>query len=220
VSALLAAHGVARSYGRLEALAPTDLTLRRGEIVALVGPNGAGKSTLLAILAGVLPPTAGAVELGAAVTRVGWAPQRPAQYGHLSARENLELFARLADLDDAGAVATRMLEQMGLSGERGRASQLSVGNQQRLNLGLGLLGEPDLLLLDEPTASLDPRQRRRLWRLLDDLRARQGAALLATHSLEEVVRLADRAVVLLEGRVVFEGTPGELERAMPELSGA
>lgn len=153
------------------------------------------------------------------MTRVGWAPQRPAQYGHLSPRENLELFARLAGLDDAGAAASQMLERMGLPERRERASHLSVGNQQRLNLALGLLGEPCVLLLDEPTASLDPEQRRRLWHVLDDLRAREGAVLLATHSLEEVGRLADRVMVLLDGRVVFEGTPGELDDAMPELAG-
>jgi ABC-2 type transport system ATP-binding protein len=219
LSALLSAHGVARSYGRVEALAPTDLVLGRAEIVALIGPNGAGKSTLLAILAGALPPTAGTVELGRDVTRVGWAPQRPAQYGHLSARENLELFARLAGLDDAPAAASHMLERMGLPGARQRSAQLSVGNQQRLNLGLGLLGSPRVLLLDEPTASLDPEQRGRLWRLLEDLRADGGAVLLATHSLEEVARLANRVVVLLDGRNVFEGTPEDLGRAMPELTG-
>lgn len=220
MSVLLDARGVARSYGRVAALTSTDLALRPGEIVALVGPNGAGKSTLLAILAGALRPTAGTLALDPTVARVGWAPQRPAQYGHLSARENLELFAGLAGMDDPAAAGSRMLELMRLPGEPGRSSHLSVGNQQRLNLALGLLGEPLVLLLDEPTASLDPEQRRRLWLLLDDLRARQGAVLLATHSLEEVARLADRVLVLLEGRVVFEGTPRELETAMPELSGA
>jgi ABC-type multidrug transport system ATPase subunit len=190
--------------------------LREGEIVALVGPNGAGKSTLLTILAGALAPTAGSVEVAPAGKPVGWAPQRPAQYGHLSPRENLELFARLAGLDAAGA-AGRMLDRMGLPEGRSRSAQLSVGNQQRLNLALGLLGEPRVLLLDEPTASLDPEQRGRLWLTLEGLRVEGGAALLATHSLEEVRRLADRVVVLLEGRVVFEGAPGELERAMPGL---
>jgi len=217
---LLAARGVARSYGRLEALAPTGLDLHEGEIVALVGPNGAGKSTLLTLLAGALPPTGGSLELAPAAGPVGWAPQRPAQYGHLSARENLELFARLAGLDDAQAAASRMLERMGLPAGRERAAHLSVGNQQRLNLALGLLGEPRVLLLDEPTASLDPEQRRRLWQLLDDHRGAGGAAVLATHSLEEVARLADRVLVLLDGRVVFDGSPDELDRAMPELRGA
>jgi ABC-2 type transport system ATP-binding protein len=112
-----------------------------------------------------------------------------------------------------------MLERLGLPGGPGRAAQLSVGNQQRLNLALGLLGEPQVLLLDEPTASLDPQQRGKLWQLLDDLRRGGGAVLLATHSLEEVARLADRVLVLLEGHVAFDGAPSELDRAMPELAG-
>jgi ABC-2 type transport system ATP-binding protein len=216
---LLAARELARSYGRLEALLPTTLELREGEIVALLGPNGAGKSTLLTLLAGALPATGGSLEVAPAAGHVGWAPQRPAQYGHLSARANLELFAGLARLDDATAAAGRALELMSLPSGRERAAQLSVGNQQRLNLALGLLGEPRVLLLDEPTASLDPEQRQRLWRLLDDHRGRGGAAVLATHSHEEVVRLADRVLVLLDGRVVFEGAPDELDHAMPELRG-
>lgn len=215
---LLAARELARSYGRLEALQPTTLELREGEIVALLGPNGAGKSTLLTLMARALPPTGGALEVAPAAS-VGWAPQRPAQYGHLSARENLELFAGLAGLDDPAAAAGRALELMSLPGGHERAAQLSVGNQQRLNLALGLLGEPRVLLLDEPTASLDPGQRQRLWGLLDDHRTAGGAAVLATHSREEVVRLADRVLVLLDGRVVFEGSPDELDRAMPELRG-
>jgi ABC-2 type transport system ATP-binding protein len=182
-----------------------------------VGPNGSGKSTLLAILAGALPPTAGTVAQPESEAPVGWAPQRPAQYGHLSPRENLELFARLAGLPDATGAASAMLEQMGLRREHGRADRLSVGNQQRLNLALALLGEPRVLLLDEPTASLDPARRSVLWRLLDGRRRDGDAALLATHSLEEVERLADRVVVLLEGRVVFAGSPADVARAMPEL---
>ena len=216
---LLVARGVARSYGRNEALAPTDLELRRGEILAVVGPNGAGKSTLLALLAGALPPTRGAILRGSPPPRIGWAPQRPAQYGHLSARENLELFARLAGLDEPGAAADRALERLALPEGAGRAAHLSVGNQQRLNLALGLLGEPQVLLLDEPTASLDLERRRGLWKTLQDHRARGGAVLLSSHSPEEVARLADRVLVLLDGRVVFEGSPAELENAMPELVG-
>ena len=186
----------------------------------MVGPNGAGKSTLLAILAGALPPTEGTVARGAPPPRVGWAPQRPAQYGHLSPRENLELFARLGGLEEPRVAAERMLAGMALPAGRERSAHLSVGNQQRLNIALGLLGEPRVLLLDEPTASLDPERRRALWRLLEGLRDDGGAALLSSHSPEEVAHLADRVLVLLDGRAVFEGSPDELELAMPELMGA
>jgi ABC-2 type transport system ATP-binding protein len=216
---LLAARGIARSYGRTEALSPTDVEVRAGEIVAVVGPNGAGKSTLLALLAGTLPPTQGAILRGTPPPRVGWAPQQPAQYAHLSPRENLELFARLADLDEPRAAVERMLETMALPGGRGRVGHLSVGNQQRLNIALALLGEPRVLLLDEPTASLDPERRRALWTLLEELRDAGGAVLLSSHSPREVAHLASRVLVLLDGRVVFEGRPAELEQAMPDLAG-
>lgn len=171
------------------------------------------------MLAGSLPPTRGTIVQGSPPPRVGWAPQRPAQYGHLSARENVELFARLAGLDEPRAAAERVLARMALPDGPGRAAHLSVGNQQRLNLALGLLGEPQVLLLDEPTASLDPERRKALWGLLEDLRAGGGAVLLSSHSPEEVAHLADRVLVLLEGRAIFQGTPDELERAMPEYAG-
>ena len=211
---VLAARAVERRYGRRVALAPTDFQLERGELVVLVGPNGAGKSTLLSLLAGVLPPTGGLVESSHPPPSVGWAPQRPALYGHLSPRENVELFARLAELDDAVGSATAVLDLVGLTAEDQRAVELSVGNQQRLNLALALLGDPDVLLLDEPSASLDPKQRDRLWKLLLERRARGQTAVLATHSLEESARLASRAVMLVDGLVVREGTPAEIASAM------
>jgi ABC-2 type transport system ATP-binding protein len=192
---LLRAVGVARRYGDVEALAPTDVELAAGETVALVGPNGAGKSTLLAILAGALEPSAGEVE---SKSRVGWVPQRPAHYARLSARENLALFARLEGV--GGDVVARLLERFDLPPDR-PSGDLSIGNRQRLNVALSLLAEPQVLLLDEPTASLDPEQRRRLWELVDDVRARGGAVCFATHELDEVEH-ATRIVRLQEGRIV------------------
>ncbi|HET7573072.1 MAG TPA: ABC transporter ATP-binding protein [Gaiellaceae bacterium] len=201
---LLRAVGVARRYGELEALAPTDLELAAGETVALVGPNGAGKSTLLALLAGSLQPSAGRVE---AAARVGWVPQRPAHYARLTARENLELFARLEGVADPRAEAARLLERFSLPA--GQASgELSLGNRQRLNVALSLLGDPRVLLLDEPTASLDPGQRRRVWEVVDGLRAGGGAVCFATQNVEELGH-ADRVVALLGGRVT--------DRAVEEL---
>jgi len=148
---------------------------------------------------------------------VGWAPQRPAIYAHLSARENLELFGRLARLPDPGREAARTRERFGLPGGEQRAAELSVGNQQRLNLALAFLGNPDVLLLDEPSAALDPPQRRRFWELLLEHRQRGCSTLLATHSLEEAARLADRVLLLVEGAVAQEGSPAEVATALETL---
>jgi ABC-type multidrug transport system ATPase subunit len=198
---------VARRYGEVEALAPTDVELLAGETVALVGPNGAGKSTLLALLAGAIEPTEGIVETHA---RVGWVPQRPAHYGRLSARENLELFARLEGVENAQATAEDLIARFSLPNDSRPSGDLSVGNRQRLNVALSLLGEPRVLLLDEPTAALDPGQRRRVWEVVNALRSDGGAVCFATQNLEEVEH-ADRVLVLLDGRVV-PSTPDEVFR--------
>ncbi len=194
---LLRALGVARRYGELVALAPTDFDLHPGETVALVGPNGAGKSTLLAILAGALDPSEGTVETNA---RVGWVPQRPAHYSRLTPRENLELFARLEGAGDPRSAATRMLERFALPTGVRPSGELSVGNRQRLNVAIALLGAPRVLLLDEPTAALDPGQRRRVWEVADALRGEGGAVCFATQNLEEIEH-ANRTIVLQDGRV-------------------
>ena len=192
---LLAARGIARSFGRRVALRPTDLELNEGELTALVGPNGAGKSTLLAILAGALPPSAGTVERN---TRTGWVPQRSSHYARLSARENLELFAALEHAPHAQV--DELLAGFELPGDE-RAGTLSVGNRQRLDVAIGLLGSPRVLLLDEPTASLDPAQRKRLWELAARLRDDGGAVLVATHHHEELESHADRVLELVDGRL-------------------
>lgn len=210
---LLSARAVGRRYGSRVALAPTDLDLRAGDIVALIGPNGAGKSTLLSILAGALAPSEGRVVAHDPSPTVGWVPQRPAQYGRLSARENLQLFARLEGVADPVATADRVLGLVELPRDRQPAGQLSIGNQQRLNLAIALLTRPDVLLLDEPTASLDPKQRRRLWELASDVTREGGAVLFASQNLEEMESFADRVAVLLDGSLVFEGTLAEYGRS-------
>ncbi len=197
-SPLVRAVGVARRFGDVEALAPTDVELFPGEAVALVGPNGAGKSTLLALLAGALEPSEGLVEAHAAV---GWVPQHPAHYSMLSARENLVLFARLQGVRDADVVAAGLLERFSLPTAQRPSGELSVGNRQRLNVALSLLGEPRVLLLDEPTAALDPGQRRRVWEVVSALRGEGGAVCFSTQNLEEVAH-ADRVLVLEDGRIV------------------
>lgn len=206
---LLAVRGVSRRYGAHLALAPTSLEVSPGEVVALVGPNGAGKSTLLAILAEAFKPDTGTVERADGV-RVGWMPQRPAHYARLTARENLELFARLEGEPDPEAAVERLLAEFELPTDK-PSSSLSVGNRQRLNLAISLLGGPHVLLLDEPTASLDPGQRRRLWDRTAAIRSSGGAVVLATQNVEDLQRTSDRVVALLDGRVGFEGTVADYE---------
>jgi len=212
--AFLRARGVARRFGAQVALEPTDLDVAPGEALALIGPNGAGKSTLLAILAGALEPSAGTVDRADGV-RVGWVPQRPAYYDRLTARENLELFARLEGEPDPQAAAERLLERFDLPADR-PTSTLSVGNRQRLNVAVGMLGTPRVLLLDEPTASLDPGQRRRLWDTVTVVREQGGAVVFATQNLDELELYATRVAVLQRGRLRFAGPVDEYERVHAE----
>jgi ABC-2 type transport system ATP-binding protein len=178
-------------------------------MVAVIGPNGAGKTTLLQILAGALEPTGGTVSLAPA--QVGWVPQQPALYKKLSVEENLRLFARLEKVTDVGAAVERMLEQAAL-GDRARdeVGRLSGGNQQRVNIAIGLLRSPAALLLDEPSAALDPRQRERLWEFIGGLASGGTAVLYSTHDVGEAERYADRVLVLADGELLFTGAPHEL----------
>jgi ABC-2 type transport system ATP-binding protein len=234
---LLRARGIAKRYGEREALRGVDLQAGAGELIAVIGPNGAGKTTLLSILAGVQPPSAGEVSgpvdapvsggpaVRARVGRstrtgwgvgwgVGWVPQQPALYSRLSVVENLELFARLERVADPRATVDAMLAQTGLS-ERAdeRVARLSGGNRQRVNIALGLLADPAVLVLDEPSSSLDPRQRERLWRFILGLSGRGRCIVFSTHNVAEAERYAHRVLVLADGELLFSGTPAELARA-------
>lgn len=213
--ALLTGHGLTRRYGSVVALTPTDITVARGERVALTGPNGAGKTTLLSILAGV--GRQGDDEIiwhEGPPSPVGWVPQRPALYPRLTARENLRLFAGLEGVDDPATTTDDLLDRADLGDVADRAaSALSTGTLQRLNLAIALAGAPVLLLLDEPTATLSPDQRHRLWAWLSDLvRRDQMALIFSTQSMDEAARHADRILVLVEGRLLFDGTVPDLIR--------
>jgi ABC-2 type transport system ATP-binding protein len=209
VSSALSVSSLAKSYGGLQALRDIAFEVLAGETVAVVGPNGAGKTTLLSIIAGIQAPSAGAVS--AAPREVGWAPQQAALYSKLSVAENLELFARLEKVRDPHAAVARMLEQTGLS-ERAHepVARLSGGNRQRVNVALALIADPPVLALDEPSASLDPGQRERLWEFIAGLARAGTAVLFSTHNVSEAQRNADRLLVLSEGRLLFAGSPAAL----------
>jgi ABC-2 type transport system ATP-binding protein len=211
--ATLAARSLSKRFGARRALDDISFELNSGELVALIGPNGAGKTTLLSILAGVLKPTAGEVTRQA--REIGWVPQQPALYSKLSVAENLRLFARLEKLSDPDTAVARMLAQTGLEDRADEeVARLSGGNQQRVNIAIGLLPEPAVLLLDEPSASLDPRQRERLWEFIGSLAHRGTTVFFSTHNVAEAERYAERVLVLVDGELLFTGTPAELERAV------
>jgi ABC-2 type transport system ATP-binding protein len=204
----LRAEGVSKHYGTRKAVNGVSFAATAGERVAIIGPNGAGKTTLLQMLAGALEPTSGRVDAGGGV---GWVPQQAAVYGKLSVAENLRLFARLENVADVDATVERMLEQTGL---RARAEEevarLSGGNRQRVNIAVGVLSEPPVVLLDEPSSSLDPRQREVLWEFVGGLAARGTTVVYSTHNVGEAEHYADRVLVLADGELLFTGTPAEL----------
>jgi ABC-2 type transport system ATP-binding protein len=210
----VAVRELTRRFGTRTALGRVTFELYAGEVVAIIGPNGAGKTTLLSILAGVLEPTEGEVMRDSG-ERFGWVPQEAALYSKLSVAENLRLFARLERVSDPERSVNDMLAQTGLTDRADEeVGRLSAGNQQRVNIALGLLSEPAALLLDEPSSSLDPRQRERLWEFIGGLALRGTTIVFSTHNVTEAERYAGRILVLAEGELLFTGTPAELERAV------
>jgi ABC-2 type transport system ATP-binding protein len=207
----IAARDLVKRFGDRVALRGVSLSVGRGELVAVIGPNGAGKTTLLSILAGIQPADEGTVD---GPPSIGWVPQQPALYGKLTVEENLTLFARLERASNPRATVDRMLELTDLRDRAGdQVATLSGGNRQRVNIAIGLLGEPDVLLLDEPSAALDPRQRERLWEFILRLAGGGTTVVYATHHIQEADRYANRLIVLADGERVFDGSPRELEQA-------
>jgi ABC-2 type transport system ATP-binding protein len=214
-TAVLEARNLTKSFGERAALRDVTICAHRGELVAVIGPNGAGKTTLLSILAGIQAPDSGSLSKGRG--EIGWVPQQAALYSKLTVAENLRLFARLERRDDPEASVERMLDQTDL---RDRANDqvatLSGGNRQRVNIAIGLLSEPEVLLLDEPSAALDPRQRDRLWEFILELAERGTAVLYSTHVVQEAERYANQVLVLADGELLFTGSPRELEQTVEE----
>jgi ABC-2 type transport system ATP-binding protein len=221
--AVLEARKLVRRFGAREALRGVDFEASAGELVAVIGPNGAGKTTLLSILAGISRPDGGEVHVPEG--EVGWVPQQAALYRRLTVEENLMLFARLEKHQDPAASVEEMLELTGLAERRGEiVARLSGGNQQRINIAIGLLSRPSVLLLDEPSVGLDPRQRARLWEFVSALASTRGTTVIfSTHDIQEAERYGKRLLVLADGEALFDGSPGGLLEAVrneaPEAAG-
>lgn len=214
----LAVEGLGKAYGGIRALDGVTLEARAGEVLGLLGHNGAGKTTLMKLTLGTTAPSEGRVRLfgtapGAARRelrrRVGYLPENVAFYDGLTGRETLAYFGRLKGADRADCTA--LLERVGLAGAADRPVRTySKGMRQRLGLAQALLGPPRLLLLDEPTAGLDPAATADLYAMLDDLRAAGTAVVLSSHVLAGIERHIDRAAILRHGRLLAAGSHQEL----------
>ena len=212
-TAALEARGLVKRFGESEALRGIDFEARGGELLAVIGPNGAGKTTLLSILAGVAKPDEGEVHVPHG--GIGWVPQQAALYRRLTVEENLLLFARLEDRQDPHASVAEMLELTGLGERREEiVARLSGGNQQRINIAIGLLSRPAALLLDEPSVGLDPRQRARLWGFVGGLAEQGTTVIFSTHDIQEAERYGERLLVLADGEALFDGAAGGLREAV------
>ena len=212
---VIEARGLSKRFGGRAALRDVSFEARRGELLAVIGPNGAGKTTLLSIVAGIRGADGGNVSTTQG--EIGWVPQQAALYRRLTVAENLLLFARLEGVDDPESSLEEMLEQTGLAERRDdQVGTLSGGNQQRINIAIGLLARPAVLLLDEPSSGLDPRQRERLWEFVQGLAGGGTTVIFSTHYIQEAERYGDRLLVLADGERVFDGTARQLHEAVPE----
>jgi ABC-2 type transport system ATP-binding protein len=207
-----------KTFGDLLAVDDVSFDLERGQLIGLLGPNGAGKTTTVSLIAGLMSPDAGEVRVGGRrltgdtdpmKRRIGLVPQDLALYDELTAGENLRFFGSLYGVTGAslGKATTAALGLVGLSDRIGdRVKTFSGGMKRRLNLAAGLLHDPDILLLDEPTVGVDPQSRNAIFDNLEELKRRGKALLYTTHYMEEAERLADRIVVIDHGRVIADDT--------------
>jgi len=222
VTPVVSVRGLTKSYGEFEALKGIDFELGAGEVFGLLGPNGAGKTTTIEILEGYRERDSGEVEvLGADPAsadldwrgRIGVVLQSSAMYENLTVAEHL---AQFAGYYEHPRPVDEVIGLIGLEEKRDtRARRLSGGQRRRLDLGLALIGDPELIFLDEPTTGFDPGARRRAWDTIRSLRELGKTILLTTHYLDEVEQLADRVAVLREGSIVASGTVQELVGEAP-----
>ncbi len=224
---VLQAQGLRKAYGARTAVADVSLSVRAGEVLGLLGPNGAGKSTTVSMIAGLTNPDAGSVTVGGTTLaadefgykrRIGLVPQDLALFEDLPALANIELFGALYGLPKA-TLKKRALEVLAMVGLADRArdkpATFSGGMKRRLNIACALAHDPAVLLLDEPTAGVDPQSRNAIFDNLEALKRAGKALVYTTHYMEEAERLADRIVIIDHGRVVASGTLAELLRLLP-----
>ncbi len=209
-----------RGRNRVVALDGVDLAVQRGEIFGLLGPNGAGKTTLLSIIEGLLRPESGQAfvdgidalaDPNEAKRRLGIQLQRSALLDDLTAAELVRLYAALYEVELSAAQASELLARFGLADKAGTfARRLSGGQQQRLALALAVANDPQIVLLDEPTAALDPRARRDVWEMIRRLHEEGRTIVLTTHAMEEAEALCSRVAIIDAGRIVACDTPAAL----------
>ena len=218
MSAVAAEH-LTRRYGGLAALDDVSFEVAAGEVVALLGPNGAGKTTTMEILEGYQAPSGGTARvLGQDPAGAGRAWRARVEAGRLQHQPDPQLTVAealgiFASLFPRPRPLAEVLELTDLAGEAGtRVGRLSGGQQRRVDVGIGIVGRPELLFLDEPTTGLDPAARRHAWTVIEGLTAAGTTVLLTTHYLEEAQRLADRVLVLTRGRLVADARPEQLRR--------
>ena len=214
--------GLRKSYGEVEAIRGVDLHVSRAEVFALLGPNGAGKTTIVEILEGYRDRDAGEVDvLGhdparnerALKRRIGIVLQSTAVEPYLTVAETVDMFRGYYP---APRPLDEILEVVGLAGRRDtRVRTLSGGQQRRLDVAVGLAGDPELLFLDEPTTGFDPSARRAAWEMVRNLRSLGKTVFLTTHAMDEAEYLADRVAILVAGEIVVEGAPSELMSRKP-----
>jgi ABC-2 type transport system ATP-binding protein len=217
--------GLEKSYKELEVLRGVEFDVERGSIFALLGSNGAGKTTVVKILSTLLKADAGearvdgfdiAAQPASVRESISLTGQFAAVDEVLSGRENLILVARLRHLDDPGAIADDLLERFSLTDAAARkVSTYSGGMRRRLDIAMSLIGNPSVIFLDEPTTGLDPQARIEVWRVVKELAGHGTTVLLTTQYLDEAEHLADRIGILHEGRIIVNGTLGELKHLLP-----
>ena len=228
MTSILNATSLVKHFGDLTAVADVSFDIDQGETFGLLGPNGAGKTTSISMIAGLLEPDGGSVRVdGQAITTrstagkgsIGLVPQDLAIYPDLTATENLKFFGRLYGMS-SGDLSTRVdevLEVIGLSDRKDDlVKEYSGGMKRRLNIGIGLLHRPRLLILDEPTVGVDPQSRNAILESVEHLSAEGMAVLYTTHYMEEAERLCDRVAIIDEGKVQAEGTRRELVQLVGE----